>query len=590
MARMSLDSVQSQRASSPASAPSMVQVMGRRFMVSAGHPLAAQAAARILEAGGNAVDAGVAAGFMLGVVHPDMVSFAGVAPVLVHLGATGETYEVSGVGPYPRKATADFFRSRCGGQIPVGVLRTVVPAAPDSWCVALERWGTVSFADAVAPALECAERGFPLSMFSASMIAANAARYRQFPTSVAQYLPGGAPAAPGDLFVQAELAETIKLMIEGERRARRRGRGRAIRAARDVFYKGEIAQRIAAFHRQEGGLLEVEDLAEFHAEVAPALMGSFRDYQVATCGFWCQGPVLLQMLNLIEPIDFAALGHNSPRALHLLVESVKLAFADREAHYGDPLHVKVPAEGLLSKAYAEARRALIREDGAWPEMPPAGDPGTLSAVRHVNGAAMPVAATAPRALDTAYVCVVDEQGNGFSATPSDPSVDSPVVPGVGCVVSPRGSQGWLVPGHPSEVAPGKRPRLTPAPSMAFRGGRLFMPFGTPGGDVQQQAMVQVFLNITAHGMLPQQAVEAPRVATRSFPDSFWPHAYYPGQLDVESSIPAETRAALASLGHVVAEQPERDWRSGAVCAIVVRPDGTLMAGADPRRGAHAVGW
>ena len=588
---MSLDSAQSQRGSAPVGGGPMTQVMGRRWMVSAGHPLAAQAAARVLEAGGNAIDAGVAAGFMLGVVHPDMVSFAGVAPILVHRAGTGETFEVSGVGPYPRKATADFFRAHCGGQIPPGVLRTVVPASPDSWCVALERWGTWSFKDAVAPALECAERGFPLSTFSAAMISGNADRYRRYPIGAALYLPGGEPRAPGDLFVQAELAETIKLMVEAETRARRRGRARAIRAARDVFYKGEIARRIVEFHAQEGGLLTAEDLADFHAEVAPALRVGFRDYEVAACGFWCQGPVLLQMLNLIEPFDFAALGHNSPRALHLLVEAMKLAFADREAYYGDPRHVKVPADALLAKAYAGTRRALIREDRAWPAMPPAGDPDAMAAVRNgPNGSTGPLGAMASGALDTAYVCVVDTLGNGFSATPSDPSVDSPVVPGVGCVVSPRGSQGWLTPGHPSEVAPGKRPRLTPAPAMAFRGGRLFMPFGTPGGDVQQQAMLQVFLNITAFGMPPQPAVEAPRVATRSFPDSFWPHGNSPGQLDVEQSIPVETRAALAALGHAVTERPERDWRSGAVCAIVVRPDGTLMAGADPRRGAHAIGW
>src|SRR5213593_1404066 len=382
---MSLDSASSQKdaGAAPVAGP-MHQVMGRRWMVAAGHPLAAQAAARILEAGGNAIDAGVAAGFTLGVVHPDMVSFAGVAPVLVHLAATGETFEVSGVGPYPRKATADFFRAHCGGQIPPGVLRTVVPGSPDSWCVALERWGTWSFKDAVAPALECAERGFPLSTFSAAMISGNADRYRRFPTGAALYLPGGEPRAPGDLFVQAELAETIKLMVEAETRTRRRGRARAIRAARDVFYKGEIARRIVEFHAQEGGLLTAEDLADFHAEVAPAPRVGFRDYEVAACGFWCQGPVLLQMLNLIEPFDFAALGHNSPRALHLLVEAMKLAFADREAYYGDPRHVKVPADGLLAKAYADTRRALIREDRAWPEMPPAGDPDTVSALR--NGA------------------------------------------------------------------------------------------------------------------------------------------------------------------------------------------------------------
>jgi gamma-glutamyltranspeptidase/glutathione hydrolase len=296
------------------------------------------------------------------------------------------------------------------------------------------------------------------------------------------------------------------------------------------------------------------------------------------------------MLNLIEPFDFPALGHNSPRALHLLVEAMKLAFADREAYYGDPRHVKVPAEALLSKRYADARRALIRDGEAWPAMPPPGDPDALAAVRNGVYPASAVPARGPGSLDTSYVAVVDADGNGFSATPSDPNVDSPVVPGVGCVVSPRGSQGWLTPGHPSEVAPGKRPRLTPAPAMAFRDGRLFMPFGTPGGDVQQQAMLQVFLNVTAFGMSPQQAVQVPRVATRSFPDSFWPHSDFPGRLDVERGIAPETRAALAALGHGVDERPDLDWRSGAVCAVVVGADGTRMGAADPRRGAHAIGW
>jgi len=587
---MSLDSAQNQRATTTDGA-GMTQVMGRRWMIAAGHPLAAQAGARVLAAGGNAIDAGVAAGMTLGVVHPDMVSFAGVAPILVHLAKTGETFEVSGVGPYPQRATADFYRTRCGGEIPSGVLRTVVPAAPDAWCTALERWGTLSFADAVAPALECAAEGFPLSTFSASMTRANVERYRRFPTSAALYLRDGRAPAPGDRLVLSELAATIRLMIDGEKKARRRGRARAIRAARDVFYKGEIARRIADFHAREGGLLETRDLAEFQVDVAPALRGSFRGYEIAACGFWCQGPVLLQMLNLLEPFDFASLGHNSPRALHLLVEATKLAFADREAHYGDPRHVKVPGDALLSKAYADVRRALIREDRAWPSMPGAGDPDGMAALRNGGGtAAAPRPAGSPGSLDTSYVAVVDADGNGFSATPSDPNVDSPVVPGVGCVVSPRGSQGWLVPGHASEVAPGKRPRLTPAPAMAFKDGRLFMPFGTPGGDVQQQAMLQVFLNITAYGLSPQQAVEAPRVATRSFPDSFWPHPDFPGRLDCERGIPAETRAALEALGHVVEERPDGDWRSGAVCAVVVGADGTLMGAADPRRGAHAIGW
>jgi gamma-glutamyltranspeptidase/glutathione hydrolase len=514
-----------------------------------------------------------------------------VAPILVHLGKTGETFEVSGVGPYPQKATADFYRTRCGGEIPSGVLRTVVPAAPDAWCTALERWGTLSFADAVGPALECAAQGFPLSRFSAAMTRANVERYRGWPTSAALYLHDGQAPAPGHRLVLSELAATITLMIEGEKKARRRGRARAIRAARDVFYKGEIARRIAEFHAREGGLLEARDLAEFQVDVAPALRASFRGYEVAACGFWCQGPVLLQMLNLIEPFDFTSLGHNSPRALHLLVEATKLAFRRPRG----PLRRPQARQGARGRAALESvcrcaarphpRGSRVAEHAG------GGGPRRHGRAEERGGdGECARAAGSPGSLDTSYVAVVDAEGNGFSATPSDPNVDSPVVPGVGCVVSPRGSQGWLVPGHPSEVAPGKRPRLTPAPAMAFKDGRLFMPFGTPGGDVQQQAMLQVFLNITAYGMSPQQAVEAPRVATRSFPDSFWPHSDFPGRLDCERGIPAETRAALGDLGHLVEERPDGDWRSGAVCAVVVGDDGTLMAAADPRRGAHAIGW
>jgi gamma-glutamyltranspeptidase / glutathione hydrolase len=589
MSAMTLDAAQAQQGYAVRTGGPMTQVIGRRWMVSAGHPLAAQAAARVLAAGGNAVDAGVAAGFMLGVVHPDMVSFAGVAPILVHLGRSRETFQVSGVGPYPRRATSAFYRTQCGGEIPPGVLRSVVPAAPASWCAALERWGTIGFTEAVAPALECAEQGFPLSVFTAYLIRSNADRYRRWPTSAAIYLPGGAPPAPGHLLVQGELAETIKIMVRAEASARSRGRAAGIRAARDAFYRGEIADRIAAFHAREGGLLSVDDLARFEVEIAPALFTSYRDHQVAACGFWCQGPVLLQMLNLMEGDDVRGLGHNSAEAVHLLTECMKLAFADREAYYGDPDHVKVPADGLLSTVYAQKRRALVDRDRAWPDLPPAGDPVGLAAVR--NGVRTgPVVAAPSGGLDTAYVAVVDSEGNGFSATPSDPSVDSPIVPGVGCVVSPRGSQGWLTPGHPSEVAPGKRPRLTPAPSMALRDGRLAMVFGTPGGDVQQQAMLQVFLNVVEFGMLPQEAVEAPRFATRSFPDSFWPHGSAPGRLDVESRVPAVTRSRLADLGHGVVEWPDWDWRAGAVCAVTVGANGTLMAGADPRRGAHAIGW
>ena len=590
---MSLDSVSSQQ-HAPVNAPTAtVQVIGTRWAVAAGHALASEAGARVLGSGGNAIDAGVAAGLTLGVVHPDMVSVAGVAPILVHVARTGETFQVSGVGPYPRASTVAYFRERHGGQIPPGLPRTVVPAAPAAWLTALERWGTMSFGDVARAATEHAERGFPVSTFSAYQMATNADKYRRWPTSVSLFLKDGRAYRAGEILVQGELGETLRRMARAEAKAGG-SREAGIRAARDEFYRGETARRIAEFHRAEGGPLSREDLADFRVEVAPALTTPFGAYEVAACGFWCQGPVLLQMLNLLDGVNLAALGHNSPAYLHRIVETVKLAFADRDAYYGDPRFVAIPAAGLLSKAYAGARRVLVGAR-AWPDMPPAGDPHRLAAERR-REAALPLAGgSAPArsgagtdALDTSYVAVVDEAGNGFSATPSDPNVDSPVVPGVGCVVSPRGSQGWLDPEHPSVVAPGKRPRLTPAPAMAFTGGRLFMTFGTPGGDVQQQAMLQVFLNVTVFGMELQAAVEAPRLASRSFPDSFWPHAMAPGKVEIERRIPRETRDALAALGHVVAEWPEFEWRAGAVCGVRVGPEGTRWAGADPRRGSHAI--
>jgi len=576
---MSLDSASSQQGAPRHRPTATVQTIGTRWAVAAGHPLAAEAGARVLSAGGNAVDAGVAAGMTLGVVHPDMVSVAGVAPILVHLARTGETFEVSGVGPYPRASSREYFATRHGGQIPPGLARTVVPAAPDAWCTALERWGTMSFGEVAAAATEHAERGFPVSAFSAYQMGTHADKYKRWPTSAALYLRDGHAYRMGEVLVQTELGETLRRMAAAEKRA---GGSRAagVRAARDEFYRGETAKRIALFHHDNDGPLAFADLAEFSVEVAPALRTAFGAYEIAACGFWCQGPALLQAFNLLDGVDLVGLGHNSPAYLHRLVESIKLAFADRDAYYGDPKFVKIPAERLLSKAYADERRALVGER-AWAEMPPHGDAVAPRVV-------LPLAGGSSDALDTSYVAVIDADGNGFSATPSDPNVDSPVVAGVGCVVSARGSQGWLDPAHASVVAPGKRPRLTPAPAMAFSGGKLLMPFGTPGGDVQQQAMLQVFLNTTVWGMPLQEAIEAPRVASRSFPDSFWPHVYSPGKLEVEGRVPKSTRDGLAALGHDVSEWPDWEWRAGAVCGVKVGPDGTRWGGADPRRGALSI--
>jgi gamma-glutamyltranspeptidase/glutathione hydrolase len=463
----------------------------------------------------------------------------------------------------------------------------VVPAAPEAWITALERFGTMGFAEVAAPAIELARDGFPMGSLVAQILRENEARYRRWPSSAAIFLPGGRAPAHGQRFVQADLARTLTYMADEDRAARPRGRGAGLHAARDAFYRGDIAATIVRFHEQEGGLLTREDLAEFRADVETPPMTRFAGHEVFGCGFWCQGPVLLQVLNILAGVDLRALGHNSPAYIHTVTEALKLAFADREAYYGDPRHVKIPADALLDPAYGALRRGLLDPHRAWPEMPPPGDPAGWQAVLPSWTGPMGTG-SGPSNLDTSYIAVVDREGNAFSATPSDVSTDTPVVPGTGLAVSSRGSQSWLVPEHPSAVAPGKRPRLTPSPAMVFREGRLVMPFGTPGGDVQTQAMLQVLLNILIFEMPPQLAVEAPRFASQSFPDSFWPHRYFPGRLTLEGRVADQTAEALAALGHTVARWADWEWRAGAVCLVRVDAAGVRWGAADPRRDSYAL--
>src|SRR5258705_5542869 len=307
-------------------------------------------------------------------------------------------------------------------------------------------------------------------------------------------------------------------------------------------------------------------------------------------------------MNLLDAAELHKLGHNSTSYLHHITEAVKLAFADREAYFGDPRMIDVPIEAILSHDYAKKRREMIRPDKAWPEMPPAGDPRKLAAERAYpipsppplagkgRESVVPERAFSAPELDTSHVCVVDKHGNVFAATPSDGSYNAPAIPELGIIPSPRGSQNWGDPDHPSGVAPGKRPRLTPSPAIAIEPGKMKMPFGTPGGDVQTQAMLQVFLNIHLFGMDVQEAVEAPHVASYSYPSSFEPHAYHPGLLHMESRIDKATGDELGRLGHKIGWWP--DWTSlaGAVCTVVAdQESGVLKGGADPRRPSYALG-
>jgi gamma-glutamyltranspeptidase/glutathione hydrolase len=564
-------------------------IAATRHAIAAGHYLAATAGFAILEAGGNAIDAGCAAGIALGVLQSDLVDVAGVAPIMVYLADKQEVVTVAGLGTWPKALDPEFFMRQHGGKIPKGVLRTVVPAAPDAWITALKRWGTMSFGEVAAPATRLAADGFPMYPLMAESLKRHEADHRAWPSSAAIFLPGGKVPEAGELFRQTDLAGSLQYMADEERAAAGRGREAGLEAARNAFYKGDIAKKIVAFMKEHGGLLAAEDLAEYHSPVGPPERRRFGDLEVFTCGAWCQGPVLLQTLALLEGTDLAALGHNSADYVHQLAEALKLAFADREAYYGDPAMIEVPLATLISEEYAAERRKLIRPDRAWPEMPPAGRLGS-QAGRGFGEFPRPSGDPNPEP-DTSYVCVADRHGNLFSATPSDGSYGSPVVPGTGLIPSNRGSQSRPDPRHPAGVAPGKRPRLTPNPALAIKGGERFMPFGTPGGDVQSQAMLQVLLNRYVFGQDMQTAIESPRFASYSYPSSFAPYDYHPGRLAIEARIPEPVIAELARRGHEIQRWPDWIWTAGAVCAIDVdKKRGLIEAGADPRRAAYALGW
>jgi gamma-glutamyltranspeptidase / glutathione hydrolase len=567
-------------------------VMAHRHLVVSGHYWASLAGFQVLEAGGNAIDAGVATGLAIDVLESQFVGFGGVAPIMVYLVATNEVMVVSGVGPWPRATSAEYFRDRYHGRIPEGLLHTVVPAAPANWLAALARWGTMSFGEVAATAIRIARDGFPTYPFFTEIIAAEQDRIRAWPTTAAIFLPGGAPPPVGSTFVQADLARSLQYLADEERAHADGNRLRGLRAARDAFYRGDLAAAIARHQRENGGLLTEDDLAAFHSKVEAPCRAHFGGFDIHGCGAWSQGPMVLEALNLLEDLDLKGLGHNTPAYIHKVTEALKLAAADREMYFGDPDFVSVPLDTLLSEPYARARRARIDPHRASPGMPPAGavggivpppwrpDPSAASAREGV-----------PVETATSFLCVTDAAGNIFAATPSDGTIGGPVVPGTGITASMWGSRGYTGETHPARVGPGRRPRMSANPAIAMRSGAHAIPFGSPGSEVLGQAMLQVFLNMVVFGMDPQSAVEAPRFASYSWPESALPHAYRPGQLNLEASIDVTTGEALAALGHKIVWWPERKYAAGSVCTILSDLEtGVKWAGADPRRTAYAVGW
>ncbi len=573
--------------------PMRPNIMASKHVVASGHFLSAQAGFQILEAGGNAIDAGVATGLATCVLESEFVGFGGVAPTLIYLAETEEIVTISGVGPWPKAASCDYFHEHHGGRVPDGLLHTVVPAAPDICITALERHGTMSFGEVAAAAIRFARDGFPMYPMMRECLANKLDSFSRWPSTAAIFLPNGRLPANGELFVQSDLAKTLQYLADEEAAHAGNGRAAGMQAARDAFYKGDIAAALVRHQEAEGGLMTREDLAEFRAEFEPPCRTRFHDTAVYSTGPWCQGPMILEALNFLESIDLAGMGHNSPAYIHAVAEALKLAAADREFYYGDTKFIDVPLDTLLSKPYAAERSAQIRPDRAWPEMPP---PGTVDG--RVPPPWMPDPSSGPagtgdaaQPLETSYLCAVDAAGNIFSATPSDPMISGPVTPGTGITASMWGSRAHTNPDHAACVGPGRRPRMSASPMLAIGEDGTFLPFGSPGSEVVGQAQLQAFLNVKVFGMSPQSAVEAPRFASYSWPGSALPHAYQPGRINLEGRIDQATGDTLAGLGHDVEWWPDYKWLAGSVCTVRVDPEtGIRQAGADPRRTAYAVGW
>ena len=570
-------------------------VSGTQGVVATGHPLVSMAGMRMLLAGGNAFDAAVAAGFAAAVVEPTAsYTLCGECVALVHDARSGQTLALSGQGVAPALATPAFFRERGLDRIPTGPganahLSFTVPGAVDAYLTVLETYGTKTVGEILAPAVHYAEHGFPMYEYMHRLLAVPETQ-TQFdlypPGGTAVFYPNGRVPEIGARFVQPALAATLRRLVDADVRGRGE-RAAGIAAARERFYRGDIAAMIGGFSERVGGLLRATDLAGFRAGLEAPLRTTFAGREILGQAAWTQGPVLMQALGMLAGFDLRAMGHNSTRYIHVITEALKLAFADRERHYGDA--ASVPVAGLLAPAYARERAALIRMDRAAPALPPPGHPDGRGGAPVPSARATGAAAATAAADGTTHIAAIDSDGNMICLTPSGGVFRKSVfAPELGCTLSTRSEMFVLDEGHPNVLAPGKRPRTTLVSYLICDNGVPAITVGCPGGDDQAQADLQLVLNLLVFGMNPQQAVEAPRFSTQTLVNSFYPRVYRPGQLNVEPGIPASTRAELSALGHTVSE-----IGACGIGAVVTRRDpatGVLSAGADPRRPTYALAW
>jgi gamma-glutamyltranspeptidase/glutathione hydrolase len=567
-------------------------IMGTHGVVTSGHYLASAIGLDILRKGGNAVDAGVAMGFALSALEPQSYGIGGEAPILIYSAKDRRVYAVKGQGYAPRKATIGFFRRNKIRLIPWdGFLPATVPGAFDAWITALLRFGTLGLKDVLEPTVQLHEAGFPVYERLKRMITALSERMRkEWPSTAKIYLPDDRVPEVGQILKNADLAKTFRRLLAEETEHRSEGRERAIRAARDTFYKGYIAKEIVKFQEENEfkdatgtrhrGLLSLEDFEEYTTPVEEPTSFEYRGLTIHKCGPWSQGPVFLQQLSLLKSFDLKSLGHNSVEYIHLIVEAAKLAYADRES-YGDPDFVDVSLRKLLSEEYATERRRLIDPESASALFRPGDLPPRRMRHRNIGG----------RRGDTTHLDSIDSDGNMIAATPSGGWFRaSPVVEGLGFCLNTRGEIFNLDPKSPRSIQPRKRPRTTLSPTLVTKQGGPLMVFGTPGGDHQDQWTLQFFLNYVEFGMNLQEAIDAPSFHIMHFPESFYPHNEFPKVVYIENRIPAQVIKGLKRKGHRVAI--EGGWNHGKVTAATIdEKTGLLTSAASPRgEVGYAMGW
>jgi gamma-glutamyltranspeptidase/glutathione hydrolase len=581
------------------------EIAGTFGVVASTHWLASQVGMSVLERGGNAFDAAVAAGFTLQVAEPHLNGPGGDCPIIVHEAKSGAQKVICGQGVAPAGLTVAHVKDGLGlDLIPgTGLLPAMVPGAFDAWALMLREYGTWSLRDVMSYAVGYARRGIHyVPRIIATLNTVRPIFEAEWTTSAALWLRGGGPQ-PGGLWANPTLADTWERLLR-EAEAAGHDRIAQIDAARNAWYGGFVAEAIDRFFRsnevldasgrRHRGVLTGDDMARWRASVEAPLRREYRGTTLLKCGVWSQGPTMLQTMALLEGFDMAGMDPLGERFIHTVVECLKLAFADREAFYGDPDFVKVPVETLLSSDYADQRRGLVGEAASLELRPgtiegfPAAPIDFAAAAERAEmltrapGAGEPtVARLGISGADTCHLDIIDAQGNMVSATPSGGWLQSsPAIPELGFCLGTRGQMFWLDENLPNGLKPGKRPRTTLSPAMALKDGRPWMSFGTPGGEQQDQWQPIMFARMVDHAMTIQQAIDAPAFHTEHWPSSFWPRHARPGKVVIEGRHPVDVAMALRDRGHDV--EVGGEWSEGRLTGARQETDGQLFAGANPR--------